>query len=736
MIPYILYTALLLTICFCFYQLLLQRETFYRLNRFILIGSLVLSFILPFVQIPQTWSFQKQREVNTPIVNATNIAVPSALPLPAQTSQNEVASAINNNNEKMLSSQKHPLQWLLLLYWIGVVIFAVNFLLQLAFLFYQRFTRPVICDGNLRIVEIKGNKAPCSFGQWIFINPEKYDYDTYTQILDHEKVHSRGYHSVDIVLSELAVVFQWFNPFCWLYRKSVETNLEYLTDNNLLISEKVEKLSYQMNLLKVSIPHLPLSLTTNYNQSLLKKRFMMMDIKKSNLHTSWKYAFLPVVFAVMVCIFNDPIVHSQKVVAAKHFRNNPSHLNAINIEKEGSWFATIKKDTVFIEFKATDDRSFNNSSFLINEFNPPPSVNVSEFSLKRQAGTMTFKGRFEGDQGMGKYQFSPDENYKSFLKQKGISDIEDQDMLAFFLINVKREYVEALHNNGYTEISKGELMAISALGIDESFIKMWKGKGYNDIAIHDLITLKALHVDPNYLTEVRDAGLKDVSISELISLKAQGISPTEIRKMAVHKSSARQTTNVEPVSFNQVIAGHHLEVDSTYVEAIRALGYDDLSNEQLWAMKNLNVKPEFIKAFQQIGYKDIPMGELMGLKSQNITPDYIQSFQKLGYPDIPLSQAVAFKSLNITPEYIESFQKLGYKDIPLSEIIGMHQAGVSPNLIEQYKNVGVRINSPGDIIAAKFSGVTPEYIRSMNEKGFKFKELSRYQQLKHLSENQ
>src|SRR5688572_5198754 len=118
-------------------------------------------------------------------------------------------------------------------YWLGVGIFLVNFLVQIIVLLYRAYSRPVIKDGKFRIVELSGDKAPCSFGNNIFINPEKYDWDTYNQILQHEKVHIRQGHTMDILIAELVLIFQWFNPFAWLYRREVESNLEFLTDDHM-----------------------------------------------------------------------------------------------------------------------------------------------------------------------------------------------------------------------------------------------------------------------------------------------------------------------------------------------------------------------------------------------------------------------------------------------------------------------------------------------------------------------
>src|SRR5262245_18052748 len=68
MIPYIINVGLILGGCIAFYKLLLQKETFYKLNRWVLIICLLISFGLPLIPMPQQWSFRKAKEI-TVVVN-------------------------------------------------------------------------------------------------------------------------------------------------------------------------------------------------------------------------------------------------------------------------------------------------------------------------------------------------------------------------------------------------------------------------------------------------------------------------------------------------------------------------------------------------------------------------------------------------------------------------------------------------------------------------------------------
>jgi hypothetical protein len=420
MIAYLLNVALIICTILVFYKVLLRNETFYQLNRVMLLSCLLFAFVLPTIHLPEQWSLRKttampvnvipqaggqQSELTTTMMKSgqlTSIAAPD-----------QQASIFQSFNFRK------AVIWV---YWIGVAVFAINFMVQLLTLFYRAYSRPVIQDGRFRIVELAGDQAPCSFGNNIFINPEKYDWDTYSQILLHEKIHIQQGHSFDILLAELALIFQWFNPFAWLYRKAVEDNLEFLTDNDLLKHQEIDPSSYQLSLVKVSAPHFPLSLTSNYNQSILKKRLIMMNAKRSNINTTWKYLFIVPILMVFVCLLNEPVAYAKPEPAA--IAKHTSGLGTLNthlpLQNEGNWFATIKNNSVNIRFERDGDENHNSSSnttFLLSEFKNLPKDQDGDFVLAREAGTMHFHGKFTGNMGMGTYKFSPDKSFTASLEK-------------------------------------------------------------------------------------------------------------------------------------------------------------------------------------------------------------------------------------------------------------------------------------------------------------------------------
>jgi len=732
MTPYILNVALIIAGCLAFYKLFLQRETFYRVNRYMLIACLIIAFALPLIPVPQQWSF-RQAEEKTSITQmpASQIILPLD---PNSVQRKETSGTTPQETTSTTTSTPFSIQmvfnWMFWLYWFGVIAFGFNLLLQIVVLFYRAHRGQVIIDGRYRIVEVSGDKAPCSFANIIFINPEKYEWETYNQILMHEKVHVRQKHSMDLLLAELVLIFQWFNPFAWIYRKEMENNLEFLTDDHLVQREAIEKSSYQMSLLKVSSPQLPLSVTTNYNQSLLKKRIAMMNAKKSNLHTAWKYFFLLPVLVLFACLLNEPFAYGQtdtkvnKDIQVENKQNinvnsnqdvkvntkqnvntnnnqnitvdtkqninvdtkqniNVDTKQSINVDTkvntknekgivvngemdlEGSWFATIKGDKVNMQFRNDDDEhnSFNNNStFKLSELPELPRGSSGTFKITRDAGVLELTGKFEGDQGMGKYKFVPNKQYAEEMNKELDETLKDRDLMVFFFIDIKKSYVAMLKNQGYNDISKKDIIPLAALKIDAAYISSLKESGLKDLSLRDLIPLKSLGIDKDYIEEIRKAGFEDITADELIPLKAQGIDGAYISKV-------RKASNSDDFKPRDIIALKSLKIDEAYINSFRAVGYDHISNKDLIPMKSLGITAEYIKGFQAIGYNDLRPSEFIPLKSQKITPDFIKGFTAIGYKNIPIHDIVSLKAVGVTPAYVKEMQGKGFKYDRLNKYI-------------------------------------------------------------------
>src|SRR5688572_12300216 len=112
MMPYILHAGLILAGCLVFYKLLLHKETFYRLNRFILLGCLFVSFVLPLLPVPGQWSFRKTDSVTSE--QSPELSLYSAITVPVQ-SQQSLSGAGGNTGVESTTAER-AIQAVILLY--------------------------------------------------------------------------------------------------------------------------------------------------------------------------------------------------------------------------------------------------------------------------------------------------------------------------------------------------------------------------------------------------------------------------------------------------------------------------------------------------------------------------------------------------------------------------------------------------------------------------------------------
>jgi len=777
MIPYLLYVALLLAVCLLFYKLLLQRETFYRLNRYTLLCCLGFCFLIPLIHPPAKWSAQNtEKPVEQPVV-IQQVQEPPVSEV-GLTEDHELKTTLTPEQPKptqTIAAKPKPsftlsatevIKWLLILYWAGVAIFGLNLLVLIGSTLYQAFTNPFIADGRYRIVELSGNKVPCSFFNYIFINPAAYDWDTYSQILLHEKIHAKQLHSLDIMLAELCIIFQWFNPLAWLYRKEIENNLEYLTDTAVLNHAETDRAAYQLSLLKVSAPEFSLRIATNYNQSLLKKRIAMMNAKRSNLHILWKYFTLLPLFCLFICAFNQPANSAQSTnifaSSIKPVANNASAYKSFDAEVEGYWFAARDGDNMNMDFKVTTKgHNWNYNSFNVpmKDLSSMPRKQKGDFTLTRDAGTILFNGKFDGDEGLGRFKLKPNKAYVDLLQKEGLEQIEIHELLDLLLTDVQKDYLEKLQKYGYTATKVNDLTGLRYFGGTENDMRFWRAQ-YKDITLSDLTRIKIYKLDSLFVSEMRNAGYPNLTLQQLTSFKLQKITPDYIRSIVSARKIGRaqgDTTSLLPPA-DELLSARHAKVDSAYIrdlinagynltgsqlqsfkaynvtlgyiDSLKTMGYSNLTFANIIGLRSQNITVDFIKQYRAIGFNDIPADYLASFKRENISPDFIKSYQNMGYKDIKASELVLIKMRGVTPDYIKSFQSLGYKDIELADIISMKHQNITPAFIKGFNDLGFNNVPIKDVILLKTSDVTPEYVSSMKQKGLNSKDLRKYINLK------
>ena len=709
MIPYILHVALVTSILWIFYRLLLYRETFFRLNRIFLFTGLLFSFLLPLVPVPAGMSLQKtSAEAVAPLPAGKIIGTENARA--AQVSAPQTVQ----ESEPLL---QRAIGYLPYIYWIGVLVFGLNLLLQLSALFYQIATRPAIRDGKYRILEMSGDKAPCSFGHWIFINPEKYDWETYNLILLHEKIHIDQRHSVDFLVAELCMIFQWFNPFAWKYRKGIENNIEFLTDNSLLGVETVEQETYQLSLLKVSAPHMPLGITTNYNQSLLKKRVNMMNAKKSSLSITWKYLFIFPLLTLLIITMNKPTALAQN---KQNAIAGPAGFEEIT---SGNWQGTLQNDLTLVLTSTTKSGNFSTT----RQFAKAEMTNRSGgFDIRREAGVLQCDGTFDGASGNGKYRFTPTPEFKAMLAKYGVSHTEEASQFLLFLADINQAYLAFLQQNGYNRLSIAELQDLGlqnfSLNELQSYISTLQSARLASVPLSRLVAMKTMGVTPAYINSIYHTGYNRLSLDELFAARTNGVDSAYIHSLQV--SGQKNLSIDEVILAKQRAAGNGQRsnktneppallkdqaqngrvggpLDLAYISYLKKMGYTDVPIDQVHAARTMGVDEDYVNALRTMRYTDLPFEKLLAMKTMTVTPIYIEKLNKMGYADIPVNTLIRLRTHRVDPEFIQGFYNFGFKDIPLDLAIQLKIFNVSPEYILSEKQSGVNYATLQEYLALK-----------------------------------
>ena len=280
---YIGKVAILLAVFYLFYRLLMERETFHRFNRAILLLSVLIAFILPLCEIT---------------LHKTVVAASGA----------NVASGVASDSP--LATYGNPILWLFVIYLVGVVLKLLHTAIsiyRLNKLINQCEQHPQ-ADGTT-IAVCAQNIAPFSWWNTIVFSRRDYQLQD-SALLVHERAHINSYHSFDLLLMELAIALQWFNPAIWLIGRELRAVHEYEADASVL-SGGVDAHHYLNLLMDRANAKLECKLANAISQQTLKNRFQMMARHRSKPSRLLKVLYLLPVVAITLALNAQTMIHYQ-----------------------------------------------------------------------------------------------------------------------------------------------------------------------------------------------------------------------------------------------------------------------------------------------------------------------------------------------------------------------------------------------------------------------------------------
>ena len=301
-IIYIIRWAVVLTLLYSLYGLFMKRETLHGFNRIVLLFVLVASMALPLVQVETdkgnvVTTVREQVEKSlAPSPSRGNEAIIYLESLtPAEAPTTTLAPARGGWGEAFI-----------LLYLAGTLIAWLRYLWSLASLLRLiRQGRQVALDGlpkGVKVMVHPGVKTPCSWMHWMLLSPADIEA---RPIIVHELSHIRLGHSWDMLLCELTCRMLWFVPFVWMLRQDLRDVHEYQADRCVLLSG-VDENEYQLLLIRKATSTGLQPVVNAFNQSPIKRRFIMMCKKPSRRWVALKAAYLLPLCALALVAFARP----------------------------------------------------------------------------------------------------------------------------------------------------------------------------------------------------------------------------------------------------------------------------------------------------------------------------------------------------------------------------------------------------------------------------------------------
>jgi beta-lactamase regulating signal transducer with metallopeptidase domain len=340
---YLLKVSALTSLFYLLYLLLFSRDTFFLRNRILLILTLVLPIILPVIKYSVF--------VDSPVNLVTSSVVDSVI-LPETTS----VPTLPNINKSF--DYNNLLEWIyfsvlgLMLLKVAISLIATLIITRKGNILRSQFPKVIISENP---------HPPFSFFPYIVIPKDLYENGKYLDVIEHESAHVRQGHTFDLLLGEIYIAFQWFNPFAWFIKKSIILNHEYLADQASLINNNLKE--YQFKLLSFQVELGNISMAHNFNTS-IKNRIVMINKKPSSKLANLKNLLVLPILAFAAYAFVTPEYHyapsaADNVSVALSNANASVKGNVLNEQNKPMWGVTISISNNAAKVHTDQNGSFN-----------------------------------------------------------------------------------------------------------------------------------------------------------------------------------------------------------------------------------------------------------------------------------------------------------------------------------------------------------------------------------------
>ena len=368
---YLAQSAICLATLYLIYKVAMSYETLHSFNRALLLGSILLSALLPLCHVRIVKEYD---------------AAPTV-------------SAIEIDDMVVAEVAELGVDYVALLKDLAVMLFFVGvafMLVRMAVGIYSVWR--LIHSGQMSVIEedvtltvVDSLSSPFSwFGH---IVASKSDVEQFRDmIITHELAHISLRHSLDVLAVDLALCLWWFNPALWLLRRELQSLHEYQADEAVL-NRGVDAKTYQMLLIKRAVGARLHSIANCLNHSNLKNRITMMCKNQSSRWAATKALLVVPMVAVALSAFAT----TEYVPRDVQDKVTENSVNMQDEEKPNPVVVVNGEKISYDEMSKIDPNTIHSMNVYKDYSKLPKELKISEDEAKNGVIVITLKKDGEGD---------------------------------------------------------------------------------------------------------------------------------------------------------------------------------------------------------------------------------------------------------------------------------------------------------------------------------------------------
>jgi biopolymer transport protein ExbD len=283
---YLIKSTISLALFYIVFKLAVSRDKMHTVNRFVLLGILITSVIIPLAEIPV---LQENRVIPQVEIFSQILETPVF---------NNPMPAVSGEIQTIQPTNTLSVNPVLLIYLFAIILLFARLIISLIRVSQLIKKAEKQTFQNYMLAVVKDFIQPFSFLRNIVISEKDYT-ENKEMVITHEYAHIRHFHAVDLVICELFTALHWFNPFVWLLRRDLKLIHEYQADQAVL-NKGIDAAKYQLLVIEKAVGERRFAMANHFTQKPILKRIKMMKKKNQNRWTGVKlFVFIPAVLLLL-----------------------------------------------------------------------------------------------------------------------------------------------------------------------------------------------------------------------------------------------------------------------------------------------------------------------------------------------------------------------------------------------------------------------------------------------------